>query len=296
MVSAVLTHTFNNSFDPHWKTVTNGDDVRRLSLPFGSYNDPLRALTLSAIFPISPSDEYHENIVDALTAKHWRLAAELAPVNQQRAYFSSLLDQIVSSWIKDPGNRDYLSPYDAANFSLAEGNNSDSSLMRNLFFSSSVQQQQQADVVEQILYTVFDTKEDDSFSYATNIPHERRRPYYTTSDLGLRIMHGASVPVGSLLWDYLYHALQAMFSSQETKKGGQVTVASPMGFFKAIWIEIVRRIRWHWENSVPIPKVDTCPKEEEEEHGSNATLNSANGIDLRYNIASKKRKFILFQL
>ncbi len=148
-ISAVYTYSLKNWFDENWKEWEEekvikrknsfsddfeswgDDDVDNISeeekeeevksrntggkkvLQFGSFNDPLRTLTLSALFPLSQEklfDDAYQTNMDALTAKQWQISRELAPLNQQRAFLSSLLEQVIQSWIKDPSNKEYLAP------------------------------------------------------------------------------------------------------------------------------------------------------------------------------------------
>jgi hypothetical protein len=79
--------------------------------------------------------------------------------------------------------------------------------------------------------------------------------------------------------------------------GTMSTSSSYMGFLRVLWIEIMRQIRWHWENLIPIPNVDPylyrqSPTREKVRSSSiqGSQRGSTIGIDLSYNIVSKESK------
>ncbi|ORZ18515.1 Rab3 GTPase-activating protein catalytic subunit-domain-containing protein [Absidia repens] len=304
------------------------------SLPFGSYNDPLRTMTLGAVFPLSintanryTDDAIHSNM-DALTADFWELTREFAPSSQQRAFLSTLLDRAISSWVKDPSNRDYLAPYDSNNNNNNNTSGDDSSergnstgLMRNLLHAMShnrggpmTQQGNQvavvkSDQVEIIMDAVFKSNSQHNNNGSSNDQIKLRKvnedlSIFTPSALGLRLKHGASVPYKSLLWNLVVYELDAL---QEMSKGGYGASASSttassassyMGFLRILWVEIIRQIRWHWENLIPIPNVNPYmyrpsknqddPNTSEQDSNDTSTL----GIDLSYNILHQKLTMI----
>lgn len=278
--AAVFTYDLKNWYDEHWK----GEQTT--VLPYGSYNDPLRSLTLSAIFPMASLSNYadglNETDMDALTAQHWRLGVELAPYTQQRCFLSNLLDTILTSWIRDPANRDYLPPYDASN--REEHKEANPSLMRNLFHAIGprppTMQPNPApsivpDQMERIMQTLFTPM-------AVTEQQHMPAPLHSPTALGYRLKHGSPVPVQS----FLYLFMQQILLVSDTSK-------SCMTMLKMVWMETVRRIRWHWDNHVEIPNVDVSLYGRRGLNDSSETLRqhdyeNAEGIDLRYNIVSVK--------
>ncbi|CAO3598852.1 unnamed protein product [Absidia cylindrospora] len=304
------------------------------SLPFGSYNDPLRTMTLGAVFPLSMNtanrytdDAIHSNM-DALTADFWELTREFAPSSQQRAFLSTLLDRAISSWVKDPSNRDYLAPYDSNNNSSNNTTGDDSSeranstgLMRNLLHAMShnrggpmIQQGNQvavvkSDQVEIIMDAVFKSNPQHNNNGSSNDQIKLREAnedlsIFTPWALGLRLKHGMSVPYKSLLWNLVVYELDAL---QEMSKGGYGASASSttassassyMGFLRILWVETIRQIRWHWENLIPIPNVNPYMyRPSKNQDDSNASEQDSKdtstlGIDLSYNILHQKLTMI----
>ncbi|KAG0176528.1 Rab3 GTPase-activating protein catalytic subunit [Apophysomyces sp. BC1034] len=291
-------------------TTTTTTESNLPSLPFGSYNDPLRSVTLNAIFPINPIWTYTENPLhinmDALTANAWQISREFAPSSQQRAFLSAVVDQTVNSWIKDPSNQHYLAPYDTNNKSeeiFATGQ--DSGLVRNFLHAMSQNRTNipnnqvtviKSDHVENILASLFNADIDHhNISERPQEDHIRHCNetkgvnLHTTRALGMRLKHGTPVPYRSFLWDFLHLSLHV---------SSDPAISSYVGFLRILWIEVVRRIRWHWENLVPIPKVnprlyspvkvqDSC-ETVTLEHNDAETL----GVDLRFNILHQKLAMI----
>jgi hypothetical protein len=323
-ISAVYTYNLKNWFDENWKEWDDisqvkrklsfsddfeswGDDDeedctipgssfdkriidKRVQLSFGAFNDPLRSLTLSALFPLASEEQFHKSYdrnMDALTAKQWQLSREFAPTNQQRAYLSTLIEQVIDSWVKDPSNREYLAPYDDSN----DDSTSDGvGLMRNLFTaglnnnklaSSDISSNNGGDSVavikseqvEQVLICLFHPM------HKVKKLHEDQT-FNNTKELGLRLRLNSSVPYRSFLWNLLLYSLEAASNSTSGDKKQQ-NVTHFMAFFRVIWLEVLKQIRWHWENSIPIPGLDPRLYDDS---SSKKDHKKTLGIDLRYNM------------
>lgn len=345
-ISAVYTYNLKNWFDEHWKEWDEvaeqepkrknsfddefeawGDDdlsepeeeqrsesthnrkLKEMSqhqLSFGSFNDPLRTLTLSALFPLIQEDEFHEAYdrnMDALTAKRWQISREFAPVNQQRAYLATLVEQVVESWVKDPTNREYLAPYDDNN---DESTSDSAGLMHNLFAAGNRHKLPsqlgastgtsttssstsgladsvtvKSDAVDDVLTALFyplPIKKDGDTKKQT-----RQCRFDSTQKLGLRLKSGSSVPYQSFLWNLLLYSLEAASNASANGAGSKKNTANFMGFLRVVWVEVLKQIRWHWENLEPIPGLNPYlydDSQTEEADKDSKTL----GIDLRYNI------------
>ncbi|CAO3615547.1 unnamed protein product [Cunninghamella echinulata] len=351
LTGAAFTYNLKNWFDENWKQWDDTGDILRKNinkstpsennvyidimdsikplppLPFGSYNDPLRTLTLSTIFPLSNTSHYLENELnndmDALTAKFWIITREFAQLSQQRGYLSTLLSQLISSWIKDPSNRDYLAPYDSNNNnnmidSLTER---DSGIMRNLIHAVSQNRGSiptaaqtgqitfmKTDQVEDIVSAVFDLEEGHRYTGKIYKEYIQLRntnddiSLYTSQSLGLRLRHGAIAPWRSFLWNLLVYGLHAFIeisngSGSTSSTSSSSSSSSYMGFLRILWVEVLRRIRWHWEHLVPIPNVDPHlyhPSSANNEDGldNDTQYEDTLGIDLRYNILHQKLTMI----
>ncbi|CAO3655512.1 unnamed protein product [Mucor fragilis] len=285
-------------------------EMSQHQLSFGSFNDPLRTLTLSALFPLIQENEFHEAYdrnMDALTAKQWQISREFAPVNQQRAYLATLMEQVVESWVKDPTNREYLAPYDDNN---DESTSDSAGLMHNLFaagnrhkFSSQVAASTgtsttssstsgladsvtvtTSDAVDNVLTALF-------YPVATSRDNDTKKKttqcrFDSTQKLGLKLKSGSSVPYRSFLWNLLLYSLEATTHGAGSSNAKKNTT-NFMGFLRVVWVEILKQIRWHWENSEPIPGLNPYLYDDsnaEEADKDSKTL----GIDLRYNILHQK--------
>ncbi|KAI8062612.1 Rab3 GTPase-activating protein catalytic subunit-domain-containing protein [Gongronella butleri] len=324
-------------------------------LPFGSFNDPLRSMTLSAVFPVGKGDAtlvddaVHSNM-DALTAGFWRVRREFAPASQQRAFLSSLVDHAVYTWIRDPGNADYLAPFDSDNradeqaltilSSSSPGTSShaspaaqqgDAGLVRQLFYHAMGQPRRlpsgqatssasaahaaantiKPEQIEEMLYLLFHGSHDnggdndtdkkggmgayDPFMASsdthifpktnkTNSDEKDNVVLFTPSALGLRFKHGTTVPQYSFLWNMLVLCLQA---AHDANKGSRL--ASPVSIItllRLLWIDILRRIRWHWDHLIPLPAVN--PYLYHHDQDKSVDKQPLLGIDLRYNLVHQK--------
>jgi hypothetical protein len=244
MASSVA-YTFNlkNWFDENWKDGTEKRhsveswDQPVKTLPFGSFNDPLRELALTVLF----QDDLNENTfhIGLDTHQKWFLSRAFAPKNQQRAFLSTLLEKVIQSWMTDPSN---------ANYSTHRG------LMHSLMtavHSRTESEKEQVTVirseqVERVIHAVFE----ETAIKAIKLPPSFKSPV---------------VPCGSLLWNTLFYSLEVLSSAKNTN-------TSAIGFFKIIWSELLRKIRWHWKHLVPLPHIETLDREQT--------------IDLGFNIAS----------
>ncbi|CAO3609109.1 unnamed protein product [Cunninghamella blakesleeana] len=346
LTGAAFTYNLKNWFDENWKQWDDTSDILLKSknktsrsenntymdlmdsiktlppLPFGSYNDPLRTLTLSTIFPLSNNSKHIENELsnnmDALTAKFWIITRELAQLSQQRGYLSTLLNEVISSWVRDPSNRDYLAPYDSDNLTMDDAAEKDSGLMRNLIHAVSqnrgsiptVAQTGQitfmkTDQVEDIINAVFDLEDGRRYSgilftdYISLRDSNKDISLFTSQSLGLRLKYGSIAPWNSFLWKLFVYGLHA-FLEISNVSGSSSSLSLPssstsyMGFLRILWTEVLRRIRWHWEHLIPIPNVDPhlyhpSSTNNEEFANSDDTQNEDTlGIDLRYNIVHQK--------
>ncbi|KAI8994549.1 Rab3 GTPase-activating protein catalytic subunit-domain-containing protein [Pilobolus umbonatus] len=323
-MSAVYTYNLKNWFDENWKnsdddlghskkkmerrfsddfdawegdTMEHGGSIQRL--PFGPSNDPLRTLTLTAIFPLTEyavsDDDNHELNMDALSAEHWEISKEFTPISQQKLPLSRLIEQTVNTWIKDPSNHQYLAPYD--------NNNDDDSLfndnpraMRNLYIpqpsytNTNEMTRMMSEEGDQITVIKSEQVEDiiaKLFHPYSKMPRyemmtdDEQSLFYSTQKLGLRLRTSSSVPYKSFLWNMLFYSLDVL--SQNISNQDKHNAIDYMGFLRIIWQEVLRKIRWHWENLVPIPDLNPYLYE-----NSSTQKDGLLGIDLRFNILHQK--------
>ncbi|KAI9286311.1 Rab3 GTPase-activating protein catalytic subunit-domain-containing protein [Umbelopsis sp. AD052] len=361
--TAAFTYSLKNWFDEDWKSwndegdeseddstnVSNSNDLLERnfddvstkkkakpasSLPhldFGSYNDPLRSLNLTAIFPMTNLNTFLENQfssdMDAVVSPVWRVATEFAPDAQQRAVLSTSIDDAIASWIKDPANKEYLAPYDDSNNSNEDSSqrsrlSRDPKRLRNLLQSgrSSTDVAMPgslgggkdnggaanvtfvaSDEVESVLHALFEAN--------LEAEHSNRHYYgetfenLSTSDtslptvrsLGFHVKEDQLVPYKSFLWNLLVLALNAATSSNKTAN------TSFISFLKILWSEVMRQIRWYWEHNVLIPNVNVRSNsiaddtEDLSDSIHTVTPNIAQetmAIDLRFNMLHQKLAMI----
>ncbi|CAM0139650.1 unnamed protein product [Umbelopsis sp. WA50703] len=296
-------------------------------LDFGSYNDPLRSLNLTAIFPMTNLNTFLENQfssdMDAVSAPIWRIATEFAPDTQQRAVLSMVIDDAITSWIKDPANREYLAPYDDSN------QNDDSSLrpqrdprrLRSLLQSARSSSELSmpgglggtkdnganaaggsvtfvpTEEVENVLHQLFEfnlgqehsNKHHYSEVFDTKPTSQVSLP--TVRSLGFHVKHDQLIPYKSFLWTLLLQAVNATSSSNKVQSTPFIS------FLKILWSEVMHQVRWLWEHDMTIPNVNvrsnTDQAEDQDLSDSVQTITPSQsqekiGIDLRFNILHQK--------
>ncbi|KAI8877817.1 hypothetical protein K501DRAFT_337164 [Backusella circina FSU 941] len=252
-ITASIAYTFSlkNWFDEHWKEGTRDNDDGSWdikTLPFGSYNDPLRELSLTILFPFS--EDFNENGTFQITLNNhdqdtkWLLSREFAPKSQQRAFLSSLLGQVIQSWMTDPSS--HLDRHVGLMHSFLTAVQSRNTEPDQVTVIRSEQ-------VEGVMSAIFDTH-----------VHPISATAAATQKLALSIK-SPSVPCGSLSWNTLFYSLEALSGSKNT---------SAIGFLKIVWTELLKKIRWHWEHLVLLPDIEMYDKEQT--------------IDLRFNIIHQK--------
>lgn len=234
--------------------------------------------------------------MNLITSQHWFLSCESAPPSQQRSFLSMLLDNLISSWIRDPGNHDYLQPYDASNQSGGDDlRRGESGLVRNLFHAMGPGRKERGgtssssnnknnnnvnkrnsvsgtrtDSIMDILEAIFEQNGKHETQQSGDHVDEKRQ-LYSASALGLRLQHGTSVPYKSFFWNLLFYALHVLSDPARTPG------TSPIELLRSLWAQVLRQLRSHWEHATPIPNVDTSL------YGSDND-NDVCGVDLRYNL------------
>ncbi|KAI8339595.1 Rab3 GTPase-activating protein catalytic subunit-domain-containing protein [Chlamydoabsidia padenii] len=320
----VFIYHYKNWYNKYWKQwddkstsgfgnsnlAMSGDDDNRScckTLSFGPYNDPLRTITLNAIFGPDTSKEHHHGLgsrnMDGSAADTWLLFTEFAPPSQQHTSLSALLSDTISSWYNDPSSNDGVlcSDRKTTKKESSSRQRNSASIMRNILHAmvqggSTSQQQANPPVpannaqMDSIMDTLFNTSHRTSINNIQKTNHIKLRDenndllVYAPWALGLRLKHDAAVPWKSLLWNLMVCELDLM---QNMDKGGHST--SFMNFVRALWIKIVRHLRWHWENLIPIPDVDCyLYRPGQKPCDDMATL----GIDLSFNILHQKLSMI----
>lgn len=272
------------------------------ALDFGSYNDPLRSLNLTSVFPITNLNTFLENQfssdMDAVVAPLWRVATEFAPSSQQRAVLSTSIDEAIASWIKDPSNKEYLAPYDDNNLTSDDTNprarsSRDPRRLRNLLQPGRTSSDPPmpgglgsgkdnganaaganvafipSDEVESVLHALFESNLEAEHSNQHFYGEMFEAPHLTNQtslptvrSLGFHVKYDQLIPYKSFLWNLLVLALNATTQSSKTQ------TTSFISFLKILWSEVMRQVRWYWEHNMLIPNVNVrsnSPYEENED-------------------------------
>ncbi|KAG2180049.1 hypothetical protein INT43_003836 [Umbelopsis isabellina] len=296
-------------------------------LDFGSYNDPLRSLNLTAVFPMTNLNTFLENQfssdMDAVSAPIWLLATEFAPDTQQRAVLSTAIDDAITSWIKDPANRDYLAPYDDSNQN--DDNNlrapRDPRRLRNLLQPTRSSSELSmpgglggtkdnganaagasvsfvaTEEVESVLHQLFEfnlgQEHSNKHHYSENFEPKSTSQVLlpTVRSLGFHVKQDQLIPHKSFLWNLLLQALNATSSTNKVQNTPFIS------FLKILWSEVMRQVRWLWEHNMTIPNVNVRSNEDfNEEQDMSDSVQTITplqaqekiGIDLRFNIRQQQ--------
>ncbi|CAG8482213.1 13166_t:CDS:10 [Cetraspora pellucida] len=299
------------------RTSTN-EVVSTTNLPFGPINDPLESMSLTAFFPSAPCNTYLDNDVysemDAMGASIWLLKCKFYQENNLYSLLSSLIDNIISSWIIDSGNKlSETSNTGNRNREIRNIPNHDLPGSFNdydLFDTARYVRQPTGIIVD-----MDDADIDNILRALFNVSRKKRpTPYYnyegintssnitliSAATLGLHFNHARIVPYKSFMWNLLEYLLETVSRTSNFRS------YSLLGSLKIVWNEVLKRIRWHWERHEPIPDISICNSNSslfnsdknastnENKNGLsfNKNDNTTIGIDMRFNLVHQKLSMI----
>ncbi|KAJ2590097.1 hypothetical protein IWW49_002186 [Coemansia sp. RSA 1797] len=251
-LSALHTYRVKNTYARDWNTRSPDFLYRMGDLNVGPANDPLRVLTLSALFQRAPCRTYFDPQTqgrDKLylkSASSWQLSAHMLAADRERTMLTEALEDAFAAWAQsDDARHRHLNV--AEQMEAHEKVTSD--MLIDLFGSSTslpVSPPGQSDTdngaeaAQQLARTLADV-------YAE---HNVQRPL-SVAQVVARMPHGAAVPYGSLLWRLSEIILVATAKHSADFWGAP----SIMTFLRLLWAMALKEIRWRWENTQPIPRI-----------------------------------------
>ncbi|KAK9768903.1 hypothetical protein K7432_000132 [Basidiobolus ranarum] len=282
-------------------------------LQFGPITDPLESLHLTVLYTgkleeftqISEAKMFHPD-----TPTSWYLSCEFNEEERNTSMLTMVLKKAVGSWIGDTLTARYVHSNEYANPSWG---NPDLRTFRSIsIFGATILDAVNAagtvpgaltmvdsSDIECMIYELFNEEKTPNNNSTTTSSHteyircERNTAIqiFTTSSLGLHFKPATTVPYKSLVWNLILQLLSSISPIPMSTHS-----ATAIGLLKILWSEFHKQVRYHWEESIPLPNVDigsttdiNCPVEPKLNESTEVT---DEGIDLRYNLIHQKLSMI----
>ncbi|KAJ2740979.1 hypothetical protein GGI20_005502 [Coemansia sp. BCRC 34301] len=262
-VSLVALHTYRikNTYSRDWNTCSSDFIFRAGDLNVGPANDPLRLLTLSALFQHAPCGTYVDPQAlgrDRLyikTATAWLLSASMFPADRERTMLTEALEDAFAAWaqLANEANRH-------RHLSLSEQMEAHaevtSDMLIDLFGPSATQHITPPGLgmgaSDFEAATRLQARLEQTFAEVYAIDEGVARPP-SIAQLIARMTLGSAVPHNSLLW-----RLSEIILVTTAKRSADFWRApSSMTFLRLLWAMALKEIRWRWENERFIPRIPT---------------------------------------
>ncbi|KAJ1990155.1 hypothetical protein GGI25_004512 [Coemansia spiralis] len=286
-LAALHIYRIKSSYNRDWVTASPDFYYCVGDLNVGPATDPLRVLTLNALFQRAQCSTY----IDAQnggrdrlylkTATTWLLSAQMLPADRERTMLVEALEDAFAAWAQ-----------------LANTAN------RHRHLSLSEQMEAHAEITSDMLIDLFGSSkslhiappgfEVEADDNTAAISAEKRleqtlfevystdsacqRPPTVTQLIG-RMPHGTAVPQNSLLW----RLSEIVLVSTAKRSADFWGAPSIMTFLRLLWAMALKEIRWRWENSKPIPRIPALAEYltagEEAVSGAETPIHSSGGIN-----------------
>ncbi|KAJ2349947.1 hypothetical protein GGH92_002403, partial [Coemansia sp. RSA 2673] len=262
-LAALHTYRIKNTYSRDWNSYSSDFLYRAGDLNVGPANDPLRLLTLSALFQNSPCGTYIDpqslgrDRLYLKTATAWHLSANMFPADRERTMLTEALEDAFAAWAQ-----------------LANEAN------RHRHLSLSEQMEAHAEVTSDMLIDLFGPStttqhiipsghdvEAEDLEAATRLQARLEQTFaevYVNDETSLprppsiaqllaRMPLGAAVPHNSLLW-----RLSEIILVTTAKRSADFWRApSSMTFLRLLWAMALKEIRWRWDNERFLPRIQT---------------------------------------
>ncbi|KAJ2864457.1 hypothetical protein GGH94_002909 [Coemansia aciculifera] len=262
-LAALHTYRIKNTYSRDWNSYSSDFLYRAGDLNVGPANDPLRLLTLSALFQRAPCGTYIDpqslgrDRLYLKTATAWHLSANMFPADRERTMLTEALEDAFAAWaqLANEANRH-------RHLSLSEQMEAHaevtSDMLIDLFGPSATTQQiipSGHDVEAEDLEAAarLQARLEQTFSevYANDDTSLPRPP--SIVQLLARMPLGAAVPHNSLLW-----RLSEIILVTTAKRSADFWRApSSMTFLRLLWAMALKETRWRWENERFLPRIQT---------------------------------------
>ncbi|KAJ2489243.1 hypothetical protein IWW37_004169 [Coemansia sp. RSA 2050] len=261
-LAALHTYRLKNTYSRDWNSYSSDFLCRAGDLNVGPANDPLRLLTLSALFQRAPCSTYIDpqslgrDRLYLKTATAWHLSASMFPADRERTMLTEALEDAFATWaqLASEANRH-------RHLSLSEQMEAHaevtSDMLIDLFGPSTTAQQITPpghDVEAEDLEAAarLQARLDQTFADVYVNDDAASRPL-SIPQLLARMPLGAAVPHNSLLW-----RLSEIILVTTAKRSADFWRApSSMTFLRLLWAMALKEIRWRWENERFLPRIQT---------------------------------------
>ncbi|ORY05257.1 hypothetical protein K493DRAFT_311078 [Basidiobolus meristosporus CBS 931.73] len=282
-------------------------------LQFGPMTDPLESLQLTVLYTGKlenfPRDDETRLFHPETKSSSWYLSCEFNEEERNTSMLTMVLKKAVGSWIGDTLTARYVHSQDYGNLSL----NSDTRAFRSIsIFGATIIDAVNAagsvpgaltmvdsSDIECMIQELFNEEKTSNSPQTSNPFHAEyirceRNPaiqIFTPSALGLHFKPATTVPYKSLVWNLLLQLLSSISPSPMSTHS-----ATAIGLLKILWSEFNKQVKYHWEESIPLPNVDIGCKSDSNPSGrleqSETSEESNETIDLRFNLIHQKLAMI----
>ncbi|KAJ2161074.1 hypothetical protein GGF46_001745 [Coemansia sp. RSA 552] len=256
-LAALHIYRIKNKYTRDWNSAQPDFCYRVGDLNVGPANDPLRILTLNALFRKAPCRTYVDPQMpgrDRLylkTASAWLLTAQMLPAYRERTMLTETLEDAFAAWAQSTDERH-------RHLNMAEQMEAHAEITGDMLidlFGPSTNthirppgldlddEEAQRRTSEYLGQTMADVYGGSS---------QAERPPDVSQLIG-RMPYGIAVPRGSLLWRLSEIVLVAT-AKRSADFWGAPTI---MTFLRLLWAMALKEIRWRWENAQFLPRVPT---------------------------------------
>ncbi|KAJ1819035.1 hypothetical protein LPJ75_001285, partial [Coemansia sp. RSA 2598] len=265
-LAALHEYRIKNTYSRDWNTRLAVFRFSSGDLNVGPANDPLRILTLRALFQRAPCCTYVDpqptgrDKLYLKTATSWLLSVQMFPADRERTMLTEALEDAFAAWAQSASEADRhrhlnLSEQIEAHEEIT------SDMLIDLFGSSSAAhiappgldakhepERAARDLAAQLEQTFADV-----YGAAAAAAQAHARPL-SVNQLIARMPHGVAVPYNSLLWRLSEIILVA--TAKQSVNFWQAP--SIMAFLRLLWSMALKEIRWRWENNRLLPRIPSA--------------------------------------
>ncbi|KAJ2721443.1 hypothetical protein GGI07_003956 [Coemansia sp. Benny D115] len=278
-LAALHEYRVKNTYSREWNATLPEFRFRAGDLNVGPANDPLRVLTLTALFHRAPCGTYIDQQPgdrDRLylkTASAWLLGAQMFPADRERTMLTEALEDAFAAWAQASADT-----------------------ARHRHLNMAEQMEAHAEITGDMLVDLFGSTDaphitppglgagaDDepaARAFAALLDQTLAEVYTdpqtqppSAARLIARMPHGAAVPANSLLWR-LGEIILVATAKQSTNFWRAPSI---MTFLRLLWAMALKEIRWRWEHLQPLPRIPTTAEHSASKQAATAT--SSSGTD-----------------
>ncbi|KAJ2316066.1 hypothetical protein IWW52_003834 [Coemansia sp. RSA 2704] len=281
-LAALHQYRVTNTYARDWNA-RSADFVYRMGdLNVGPATDPLRVLTLSALFGRAPCRTYMDGGAagrDRLylkAASAWRLSAHMLAADRERAMLTETLEDAFAAWAQAGEERH-------RHLNMAEQMEAHAEVTGDMLidlFGSAPHAHitppgipdggsLAAEAARQLAHTLAEAYADGS---------QAQPP--SAAQVIARMAHGTAVPHGSLLWRLSEIVLVATAKRSADFWGAP----SIMTFLRLLWAMALKEMRWRWEHARLLPRIPAASDGDSPDAASRSASGSPDVAPTRYDV------------